>query len=151
MQITRTVIISFILSIVLSACVTLPSNMKEPGVSVISVAPRLVNSLTPQFDIVLRVTNPNRDTLSMIGLSYDIYLEGNKVIDGVAGDLPDIAPYGEAEIDIKASASLIGSFNLIQSLANSPGEDIDFEFKAEIDIGKWYPTIKVSKTGVIAF
>lgn len=132
------------------ACATLPSDFKQPGVSVISVTPRILNGVAPEFDIVLQVTNPNRSALDIAGLSYTVNLSGSKVIEGVANDLPEIAPYGEAEVRLSATADLFGSLQVLSSLLADPTRPVEFEFNAEIDVGSFYPMINVNRVGVIS-
>ncbi len=149
-QLLRLSIFSLVALGLLGGCVTLPADFKEPGVTLRSVTPRLGNGITPEFDIVLQVTNPNRKALDIEGLSYTIHLEGNKVMDGVANDLPKIAPYDKADITIHATADLFGGFGLLMGLLAAPGDPVDFELNAEIDVGTFYPMIKVRKIGTIS-
>lgn len=141
---------AILLAALLAGCVSLPADFKEPGVSVISVRPRVLNSMTPEFDILLRVTNPNRKALEIAGLTYEVILAGSKVIDGVASDLPRIEAYGEAEVMLRARADLLGSLGVLSRLMENPGAPVDYEFKAEIDIGAFYPTVKVNKIGAVS-
>ena len=135
---------------VVSGCATMSPDFKEPGVSLVSVKPRILNGVAPEFDILLRVTNPNRSELDIAGLSYNIYLVGNKVIEGVANDLPAIAAYGEAEVKLSATADLFGSLQVLTGLLADPTSPVEFEFNAEIDVGTFYPMINVNRTGVIS-
>ena len=134
-----------------AGCATVPADFKQPGVTVLSVTPRILNSITPEFDIVLRVTNPNRDALAIKGLSYTIDLAGTEFLQGVASDLPKIAAYGEAEVKLGAKADLVGGFNILSRILADPASPLDFEFNAAIDIGTLYPMVKVNKQGVISF
>ena len=131
----------------LSACATLPSDFEEPAVSVISFKPINSGGITPQFEIVLHVTNPNREPLSIEGMSYTIHIEDNKVMSGVANDLPTIEPYGEAEVTLNATANLMGGFKLLTGLMNTQAEEIDYQFKAKLDVGTFMPRIDVVKKG----
>jgi LEA14-like dessication related protein len=141
------------ISILLAAagCATVPADFRQPGVSVVSVTPRLANSIAPEFDIVLRVTNPNRSALAIKGLTYTIDLAGSQVVQGVASDLPKIAAYGEAEVTLGAQADLLGGLNVLSRILADPASPIDFEFNAEIDIGTFYPMIRVNKRGEVSF
>jgi LEA14-like dessication related protein len=133
----------------LTACASVPSDFEEPAVSVTSFKPINSGGITPQFEIVLHVTNPNRDPLELEGMSYTIYLEGNKVMSGVSNDLPTIEPYGEADVTLNATADLFGGFKLFSGLMSSPKDNIDYEFKAKLDIGTFMPLIHVVKKGTL--
>jgi LEA14-like dessication related protein len=114
------------------------------------VKPVVTNSFSPRFDILLRVTNPNRTELSIVGLTYTIHLAGNKIIEGVANQLPEIAPYGEADVTLQATADLFGGFSLLGDLLNNPTAPVDYEFNAQIDVGTFYPMINVNKVGELS-
>jgi LEA14-like dessication related protein len=135
------------LLVVLAGCATLPSNFKQPGVSVVSITPRVLNSMTPEFDILLRVSNPNREALEISGLTYQVLLAGSKVVEGVANDLPRIEAYGEEDVTLFARADLVGTLDLLKRLLENPGVPVDYKFSAEIDIGALYPTIRVERFG----
>ena len=136
-----------LLALLLAGCLSLPEDFKQPGVTVVAVKPRVLNSMTPEFDIQLRVTNPNRKALEIAGLTYRIYLAGSKVVDGVANGLPRIEAYGEAEVMLHARADLFGSLGVLSRLMDEPGAPVDYRFDAEIDIGALYPTVKVERAG----
>ncbi len=150
LRIWRLLTVKFVFLILLGGCVSLPSDFKEPGVSVISVTPKISNGISPQFDIKLRVTNPNREALSIAGLAYTIHISGNKVIEGVANELPNIAAYGEADVTLNATANLFSGFKLLTDLLDNPTAPVDYEFNAQIDIGPFYPMINIKRAGVLS-
>ncbi len=147
---SRLLLVHLLVWFIVSGCATMPSDFKEPGVSVVSVTPRVLNGVAPEFDIVLHVTNPNRSALDIAGLSYTVNLSGSQVIEGVANDLPEIAPYGEAEVKLSATADLFGSLRVLTGLLADPTSPVEFEFNAEIDVGTFYPMINVNRAGVIS-
>ena len=136
--------------LLLAGCVTLPSDFKEPGVTLVSVRPQIKNIFAPEFDVVLHVTNPNREALDIAGLSYTIHLQGNKLIEGVANELPVIAAYGEADISLRATADLMGGISVLSEFLSQPGKQFDYEFNADIDLGTLYPMVRVQRSGVIS-
>lgn len=135
--------------LLLSACASIPSDFEQPGVSVTSFVPKNSTGITPQFEIILHITNPNREPLVLQGMSYSIYLDGNKVMSGVSNDLPTIEPYGEAEVTLNATANLLGGFKLLTGLMNEYKEHVEYEFKAKLDVGLFMPRIDVIKKGTL--
>ena len=135
--------------LLLSACASIPSDFEQPGVSVTSFVPKNSTGITPQFEIILHITNPNREPLALQGMSYSIYLDGNKVMSGVSNDLPTIEPYGEAEVTLNATANLLGGFKLLTGLMNEYKEHVEYEFKAKLDVGLFMPRIDVIKKGTL--
>ena len=145
----RFFLLQLIFVIALVACVTIPSDFEEPGVSVTSFKPIGAAGLTPQFEIVLHITNPNREPLSLEGMSYTIHLDGTKVMSGVSNDLPTIAAYGEADVTLNATASIMGGFKVLTGMMNEQKENIEYEFKAKLDVGTFMPRIDVVKKGTL--
>ncbi len=147
----RLILAAVVLPHFIGACATIPSDFRQPGVSVLSVTPRLGQGIAPEFDIVLRVTNPNRRALALEGLTYTIDLAGYPVVDGVASDLPRIEAYGEAEVGLTARADLFRGLGLLADLMRHPEKPLDYEFSAEIDLGGFYPTVRVNRSGTLNF
>jgi LEA14-like dessication related protein len=131
----------------LTACVTTPSDFEEPSLTVTSFTPKNSDSISPRFEIVLHITNPNRDPLELVGISYTIELEGNKVMSGVANDLPTIEPYGETDVKLEATVNLFGGFQVLTGLMHEHKEHIEYEFNAKLDIGAFKPMIRVTQKG----
>ena len=130
-----------------AGCATMPEDFTRPTVSLVAVSPRDAEALSPEFDVVLRITNPNRKRLAIEGMSYRIRLAGSEVIDGVARDVPSIAPYGEAEVTLRARANLLGGINFLAGLLANADRPIDFELVARLDVGAFYPVIQIERRG----
>lgn len=131
----------------LTACASMPSDFQQPAFSIMNIELRNSSGLSPEFEVTLRITNPNRVSLDIVGMSYDIFLEGNKVISGVSNDFPKIEPYGEDTVSVKSQISLVGSINLLRDLARRNNDLIRYEFNARLDIGSHYQIIPIAKSG----
>jgi len=142
--------LQILLVVMLTACATVPSDFERPGVTVTSFKPVSSRNLSPEFEIILRVTNPNRTALELEGISYTIDLDGNEVMTGVANDLPVIDAYGEADVKLYATANLMGGLNFITSLMNQYKDQVEYEFNAKLDVGTFMPRINVNKKGMFS-
>ncbi len=136
--------------LLLAGCAGMPSDFEEPSLTVSSIAMRNSNTMAPQFDIMLHITNPNRTALNLVGMSYSIQLAGNKVVTGVANNLPTIKPYGEADVMISAAVSLLGSIRFLNELMTSNPDRIEYDFDARLDTGRLRNRININRTGVIS-
>ena len=148
---TRNILIMVLLPVILTACANLTPGFEEPSVEVRSIQLRQSNNLAPEFDIALRITNPNRNALSIDGMTYTLFLAGNKVVSGVANDLPGLPGYGEVAVTIQASLDLFGSLNLLNNLMNQYQDSIDYELVTKLDVGRFYPKITVKQKGLFNF
>jgi len=143
-------VVCLFLSISLAGCATMPKDFVQPGVSLVSVKPSVGDEAVPRFDIVLLLTNPNRKALEIKGMSYRIRLDGVEVIEGAASEFPVVPAYGEAEVTVSARPNLFGGFSLLSGWVTSTRDEVEFQFDARVDIGAFYPMIKISKRGVIS-
>lgn len=147
---SRLLLLNLLALVLLSACASMPSDFEEPSVTLVSFLPVTSDSISPEFEILLRVTNPNRKALELEGMSYTLSLEGNKVLSGVANNLPVIESYGEATVKLKATANIFGSFSLLTGLLSSTKDKLQYEFNAKLDAGTFVPNIRVSKKGLLS-
>lgn len=139
------------LFLLLAGCATLSPDFEQPSVSVSSFRMLPSNSLVPKFEIGLHVINPNRIPLKLLGMSYEVELEGHRVLTGVANQLPLIAAYGEGDVLLQATPDLFSTLSLFTDLMNQPREKFNFNFSARLDVGKFLPKIRVEKSGQISF
>ena len=133
-----------------SGCTTLTPALETPAVTVTSFKLLSVQSLTPQFEIGLRVVNPNSVKLSLRGMSYKIFLNNREVVQGVASELPEVPAYGEAEVKVIANVGLLEAMRSVNDMLKSEGAEVAYRVLANLDVGVLYPMIKIEKTGKFA-
>jgi len=134
-----------------AGCASLSPDFEEPSLQINSVRLTNFDGITPQFEIDLHIVNPNRDALDLKGLSYTLHLAGKQVVSGATSNLPVVAAYGEADFKIDASVSLLDGLQLLSKLINEYQENITYEFIAKLDLGSFYPTIPITREGVLNF
>ena len=91
----------------LPGCASLQPNFETPGVTVTSFRILPSSGLAPEFEIGLRVTNPNAQALNLRGVAYTASLDGRELIEGVANDLPTIEAYGTGDVTLTATPGRI--------------------------------------------
>lgn len=139
-----------LLAALLSACGTLQPNFETPTMQVTSIALLPSNGMQVNFDVGLKVSNPNNLALNVVGLAYDIDLNGFKVIEGVGNEVPEIPAYGSAEFHVTASTNLMQSFKLLSELLNKPQSVLDYSLNAKLDLGSsWLPALRLRDQGEI--
>jgi len=137
-------------AVVLAGCASLGPGYDTPTVTVSSFRALPSEGALPSFAIGLRVINPNREALVLQGVAYTISLEGHKLIEGVANDLPVIDGYGEGEFILTASANLFAGIRLITDLMRSDRGGLEYELEAKLDIGGFRSAIRVRESGEIS-
>jgi len=141
-------VILFCLWVCLSAgCTSLRPNFETPSIGVTSFKPLTSQSLTPQFEIGMRVVNPNATKLSLRGMSYKVFLNDYEVVAGATNVLPEVPAYGEAEFKVIATIGLIEGIRFVGGLLqNTPGQ-VAYRIQTKLDIGAMDPAIRIDQTG----
>ena len=134
----------------LCACAGLRPGFETPTVSVTSFRMLPSGGVAPQFEIGLRVLNPNREALRLAGVSYTISLEGQQLIKGVSNELPVIDGYGSGDITLTAAPNLLAGVRLITDLMSGPRDTVGYAFEAKLDVGTFLPAIRVRDSGDIS-
>tara|TARA_R110002050_G_scaffold269917_2_gene412645 strand:+ start:193116 stop:193547 length:432 start_codon:yes stop_codon:yes gene_type:complete len=132
----------------LVACAGLTPNYEKPQVNVTSftLAPDS-SGLSPRFNIGLQVINPNRSALPLVGMSYSVEVEGNRILNGAEPNLPRIEGYSSADIIIQASPDLFGSARFLNQLLSGQRDELNYLFKARLDVGTLMPYINIEEKG----
>jgi LEA14-like dessication related protein len=135
---------------VFPGCAMLQPDLEEPRVEVAGLRMLPMENNTPEFEIDLRVINPNDHNLSLRGISYTINIEERDLVTGVANNLPEIPAYGEATITLTATLSVLEGIRLITDLLQRPRDKLNYAFNAQLDLGAIMPDLTISETGVIS-
>ncbi len=141
----RILILSVLL---LQACATLDPDYEEPTVMISSFRAIPSGGMVPSFEIGLRIINPNPTPLKLEGVVYSISLQGHELIKGVGKDYPQIESYSEGNITLNASASLLKGIRLITDMTQNQDEPLEYTFKAKLDVGGIYPSLRITESGI---
>jgi LEA14-like dessication related protein len=133
----------------LTACATLNPGYEQPTVTLSSFNAVPSEGMVPAFEIGLRIINPNSQALSLEGIVYTISLQGHELVKGVGKDFPVIEGYSEGLVKLTASANLLAGIRFIGDMMGAAEESLEYEFKAKLDLGGIYPSIRISETGHI--
>ncbi|GAA6151164.1 LEA type 2 family protein [Pseudoteredinibacter isoporae] len=134
----------------LSACSHLPNVVEEPRLRVLDIQMLPGDNLSPSFNIKLKVDNPNRFDIDVVGASYSVSLQGFEVIHGVANDIPTIAAYDSQEFTVNAQASVVQGVRLLNKLMQSQQQDLDYRMSLKLDTGSLFSAIRIEDEGKIS-
>ena len=146
---TRHIAIVF-LAALLAACATLTGDLDPPKVTIENVESLPNSGSTPRFLITLRIANPNKQALDIVGVSYSMELLGKELITGVTNEVPRIEAYSEQTVELEAGVRLFELLRLLAGLGLEPTEQLDYRFEAKLDFAGFLPTQRVEETGVIS-
>jgi LEA14-like dessication related protein len=130
-----------------AGCTTLRPDFETPSVTVTSFKLLPSQSLTPRFEIGMRVVNPNSTELSPRGMSYKVFLNDHEVVEGAANELPVVPAYGEAEFKVIATVGLIEGMQFVNDMLQNKDGQVTYRLQSKLDIGAMTPSIRIEKTG----
>jgi LEA14-like dessication related protein len=134
----------------LSGCATMNLDYEEPSVELVSFKALPTNGFEQNFEIGLKLTNPNNFELPFNGISYQLNVAGETLAHGVAANIPTAEAYGESRFVVPISTSLLGGFKVIKALMDNKGQDISYQLKAKLDIAiPFLPKLTVFQDGII--
>jgi len=134
----------------LSACATMRPDFETPSVTVTSFRMLPSNGMTPEFEIGLKVTNPNAQALSLRGVAYTVSLDGTDLVKGVANELPVIEGYDSGDVTLTASPDVFGGIQFLAELMSDPRDSVTYSLEAKLDVGSFVPAIRVRDEGEIS-
>lgn len=134
----------------LSGCATMNLKFEDPSVELVSFKMLPVKGFEQNFEIGLKLTNPNNFALPLSGISYQLSVAGDTLAHGVANNIPTADAYGESRFVVPVSTSLLGGIKVIRTLMDSQGQDISYQLKATLDIDiPFVPKLTVIENGII--
>ncbi|MBV0932423.1 LEA type 2 family protein [Marinobacterium weihaiense] len=136
-------------AVLLSGCAGLQPGYDAPTLEVTGVRldPEAASGM-PRFLIGLRVINPNRRALQLDGVSYNLYLQNQRVLSGVSSKIPQVAGYSDRNFEVAASPALFGSMRLLVDLMNQPQLDaLEYRVEAKLDGGGLQWPVRVEDRG----
>ncbi|WP_444931174.1 LEA type 2 family protein [Microbulbifer sp. SSSA002] len=138
-------------ALLIGGCAALSPNFEQPEVEIIGLEPLPpVSGSDLRFRIHLRIFNPNNQELALSGLYYKLNLAGHKVLTGTSNRLSPIAPFGQEDISVDATASWMGSLFAIAKLINGGQQSVPYELQAKIGLDRSIaPAITVRRSGEI--
>ncbi len=133
-----------------AACASMRPGFETPGVTFTSFRLLPSSGLAPEFEIGLKVTNPNAQPLKLQGLAYTASLDGRELVKGVANELPVIEAYGSGDVTLTASPDVVGGIQFFSELMREPRDTVNYSLEAKLDVGSFVPPIRVRDEGRIS-
>lgn len=129
-------------------CAQFSSPDQRPQVQLIDVVPIGSSGVAPRFLVRLQVINRGRRALNVAGISYNLALNGDRVMTGITSEAVSVPAFGQAMVDVDATMNLIGSLRMITSLLAAPG-DVEYELETLL-YSRWWPApITVVDRGIL--
>ncbi|MCB1672662.1 MAG: LEA type 2 family protein [Gammaproteobacteria bacterium] len=138
----------FVIMLLLASCSGLGIN-ERPVVTLTNL--RLLESegLSMRFAIDLRITNPGPISIPVDGLSWELQLEGSRILTGVSNNVPLLEAYTEVPLTVEASTNLTGMVELFTRLMSRRNDQFDYELSTRLGLAGFRLPITYTDSGSV--
>lgn len=119
----------------IAGCATNPLSIEPPKVQLVNISQAKQQGLSVEFMLDLKVINPNSRALNLVGMNFDVELEGINIISGAANDVPSVPAYGNQMVGVSVSVGLIEGVKLINQLANNNDRKLAYQLTTRLNTG----------------
>jgi LEA14-like dessication related protein len=128
----------------LIGCSTL--GLQKPQVSLVDIHPAASTLLEQNFDVTLRLQNPNTLPLSASGLSFDLNVAGNRLASGLSNQAIAVPALGEAEITVRVHTSTLSWLKQLGKAVNGSGK-LDYQLQGRLEGLQGVASLPFSSSG----
>jgi len=97
----------------LGGCAGLPLGMQPPTVTIADLGMGNAGLFEQQFNLRLRIQNPNPDEFKVDGIAFDLDINGQPFAKGVGNQPVTVPRYGSAFMPVEAVSTLGGSLSFL--------------------------------------
>jgi LEA14-like dessication related protein len=85
--------------------------------------------------MTLKVTNPNRESLTLDGVYYELSVQGKALLSGTSNKSVTIAGYDASQVQLTADVSMFNVIRLLGGLMQAPQpDDLPYKFYSKISV-----------------
>lgn len=121
-------------SLLLSACAGPGQKIETPRVNLVSLQVIEIQLLEQRFDLTLRIQNPNREALTIDGISFAVELNGKEFAHGVDNQRVTIPAFGEVLTEVEVVSTLFGLVDQLRNLDPESGEPVSYRIHGNISL-----------------
>ena len=138
------------LLVLLSSCASMNFEYEEPSIELVSLKILPAKGFEQNFEVGLKLTNPNNFELPFNGISYQLFVAGEVLAHGVTSNIPTVPAYGESRFKIPVSTSLFRGIKVVRALLKTQQQNINYQLQADLNIDiPLMPTFSVIQEGII--
>lgn len=133
-----------------AGCALIQPKLEDPDVKLIGLRMLPAQGLQQKIAVDLMIANPNKQDLSIRGITYKIGIENISLLTGMTDQVPVLKSYQETPVTLEVSADLLQILRLVEHFSRSGiGDNVNYNFSAVIDFSAWLPSMHVDKTGML--
>lgn len=117
-----------------SACASVVGPVEEPRISITSIRFLPPSGAEQRIEVGLKLMNPNGFDLKANGIVLNAGFNDVPVLSGAIAEPPVVPAYGEQEMKMTLSASLLNGIRLVRSIMQHPEDPVSYRLDARIDL-----------------
>lgn len=118
----------------LAGCASVFGPVEDPSISISSMRLLPAEGGAQRVEVVLRIMNPNGFPLEAKGIVLKAGFNDIPLLTGAVPAPPPVPAYGEAQMTVTLTASLLNGLRLIRSVIEHPDEPLQYRLEARIDL-----------------
>src|SRR5262245_13411172 len=116
----------------LAGCATTTPKMEPLDVTLSDIAPAQMGLFEQQFQVKLRVQNPNNFDIPLEGVAYQIELNDKSFAKGVGQQSVTVPKFGDTILDVTAVCTLSDVLGQVSLLAQGGPEKLRYRVKGKL-------------------
>ena len=124
--------------------------VEEPRISITSIRLLPPSGAEQRIEVGLKLMNPNGFDLKANGIVVNAGFNDVPVLSGAIAEPPVVPAYGEQDMKMVLSASLMNGIRLVRSIMKHPEDPVNYSLDARIDLKlPLARTLRILKQGEI--
>jgi LEA14-like dessication related protein len=118
----------------MTGCAGLPSGMEPPAVTISDLGLGNAGLLEQQFNLRLRIQNPNSQELKIDGMAFDLEINDQLFAQGVGNAAVTVPRYGSGFMPVEAVSTLGGLLKQFNTLARGDKPVFKYRIKGTLSV-----------------
>jgi LEA14-like dessication related protein len=136
-----------LIAVAVSGCALFMPRFQTPRLSIVGVEVRKADFWQQQLSVRLHVENPNDRALPVSGLSYTIFIDGERLATGVSDTSFEVPARGTAEFNMNVTADVAGPLLTVLARGRAP---VQYRLTGEVELSHyWLRAIPFEERGSV--
>ncbi len=136
-----------IITLIISGCASFIQPTEPPNISVTHLKLIDIQLLEQQYELTLRVQNPNDTPLAIKGLSYTLEINDSKLAQGVSNQAVTIPAFSEKKLHLTMVSGTFGIIRQLQSLEQTGHPVLDYRLSGKLSLANRLLPLYFERTG----
>jgi LEA14-like dessication related protein len=111
------------------ACSAMPSGFEAPRLSIVSLTPKHATLFEQQYDVELRIQNPNVSPLTLTGVRFDVELNDRLFARGMSGDTVTVPRFSSETVHARIISTAAGLIRQLQQVRRKGMSKVSYRIK----------------------